>query len=876
MPLATGTRLGPYEVLAPIGAGGMGEVYRARDNKLGRGVAIKVLPESFAHDAERMARFEREAQVLASLNHPHIATIHGLEESNGVRALVMELVEGPTLAERIGGRPIPLDEALPIARQIAEGLEYAHERGIIHRDLKPANVKLTADGKVKILDFGLAKALETPAPHGNPSISPTLTLEGTRAGVILGTAAYMAPEQARGAVVDKRADIWAFGVVFYEMLTGKQPFAGPTVSDTLAAVLKSEPDLTQFSPQVRRLLRLCLEKDPRIRLRDIGDFRILCQEPPPQAEAVAPLRRALVWMGVSGLLLLLALAAVALVHFREVPPAAQVLRLSIPIPENNRASYFALSPDGRHLILSLSSGGKSQLWLRALDSPQLQPLSGTGSARYPFWSADGRSVGFFADGKLKTIPASGGPTQVLCDAGLGGGGTWNRDGVILFSAESGPLQRVEAAGGTCTPVTRIESGSRHLYPVFLPDGKHFLYVLLGEAAKHGVYLGTLDNAGLVNPNGRRLLPDTSTVAFAPPGSGSSYGHILFIRETSIMAQPFDAGRFELAGGAFSVAGQATRSAYAFQVEASQNGVLIYPAGSPIDIQLAWFDRSGKELAKVIPHGDRLLVSLSPDEKIVAYENGVAIWLYELTRSTASRFTFPPLQGEAPVWSPDGGRIAFYSGGDLYRKDTSGGGQEEVLMPKGNVRPSDWSRDGRYLLYTAFDPKTRADLWILPDPLGKSGGGTPVPFLRTDFIESQGQFSPDGRWIAYVSDESGQFEVYVRPFPPGASKRKVSSNGGREPRWRRDGMELFYLEPDRLMYRLMAVPIRLRSGAVFETSAAKPLFAFRTLGIVPQSNAFAYSVAAGGQRFLVKTLVSTDEATLNVVVNWEKAAAVKER
>jgi serine/threonine protein kinase/Tol biopolymer transport system component len=868
MPLAAGTRLGLYEILAPIGAGGMGEVYRAKDTRLGRDVAIKVLPDAFAHDAERMTRFEREAQVLASLNHPHIATIHGLEESNGVRALVMELVEGPTLAERIGGHP--MEDALSIAKQIAEGMEYAHERGIIHRDLKPANVKLTADGNVKILDFGLAKALDVPTPPGNSSISPTLTLEGTRAGVILGTAAYMAPEQARGAIVDKRADIWAFGVVLYEMLTGKQPFAGPTISDTLAAVLKSEPDLSQVPPQARRLVRGCLEKDPKRRLRDIGDFRILCQE--PQAEAAPIPRRALAWMGVSGLLVLV-LAALALVHFREAPPAERAVRLSVPIPENSRVSYFALSPDGRHLVISLLSAGKSKLWLRALDSTQLQPLSGTDNARGTFWSADGRSIGFFADRKLKTIPASGGPTQVLCDTGLIGGGTWNSDGVILFSS-GGPLQRVEATGGACTPVTKTETG-RILYPVFLPDDKHFLYYLGGrDDAKKGVYLGTLDN-----PIGRRVLTDRSGVVFVPPASGIGHGHILFLRETTLMAQPFDARTLQLAGDAFPVAGQASMNSSGVQVaaSASRNGVLVYLANSIRDSQLTWFDRSGKEQGKIGSHGDLSAVSLSPDEKIVAFGRPPGgVWLHELTRDVDTQFTFPPLVSYGAVWSPDGGRIAFgASSGDLYRKDASGGGQEELLLPKGNLKfPSDWSYDGRYLLYTEDDPKTRYDLWILPDPLGKSGGGTPVPFLRTEFSESQGQFSPDGRWVAYVSDQSGQFEVYVRPFPSGAGQVKVSRNGGREPRWRRDGKELFYLEPDGLMHRLMTVPIQAASRPLFAAGASKPLFVFRVPTFLTMYNSFPYSVAAGGQRFLVGTAVSTAEPTLNVILNWEKAAAVK--
>jgi Tol biopolymer transport system component len=561
-----------------------------------------------------------------------------------------------------------------------------------------------------------------------------------------------------------------------------------------------------------------------------------------------------------------------LVHFREAPPAVQVLRLSVAIPPNSLVGWFALSPDGRNLVIGIrGSGGKTQLWLRALDSPQLQPLSGTESARSPFWSADSRSIGFFADGKLKTILASGGPAQVLCDAGMGSGGTWNRDGVILFAIENGPLHRVEATGGACTPVTKVDGGSRHGHPTFLPDGNHFLYVSLGgEEAKRGVYVRALDN-----PSGRRVLTDRSSAIFVPPTSGIGHGHLLFLREATLMAQPFDAGTLYLAGDAFPVAGQVSTTSSPPQVaaSASRNGVLVYLANSISDYQLTWFDRSGKEQAKVGPHGDLRGVSLSPNEKTVAFMDASrGIWLHDLIRSLETRFTFPPLAAYGSVWSPDGGRIAFgsSSSGGLYSKDASGGGQEELLLPQGNPKsPSDWSRDGRYLLYTEIDPKSRADIWILPDPLGKPGG-TPGPFLQTEFIETEGQFSPDGRRIAYVSDETGQLEVYVRPFPAGVGKWKVSSNGGREPRWRKDGKELFYLEPEGLGFRLMAVLIQPGSGPVFEAGAPKPLFAFRNVGVVPQYNIFAYSASGDGQRFLVNPQVNVAEPTLNVIVNWEKA------
>ena len=560
MSLKPQDRLGPYEILAPIGAGGMGEVYRAQDTKLGRDVAIKVLPESFAHDAERMARFEREAQVLASLNHPHIATIYGLERARRP-ALVMELVEGPTLAERIGGRAMPLDEALPIAKQIAEGLEYAHEKGIIHRDLKPANVKLTADGNVKILDFGLAKALEAPVPAGNPSISPTLTLAGTQAGVILGTAAYMAPEQARGATVDKRADIWAFGVVLYEMLTGKQPFAGETVSDTLAAVLKTEPEWEAIPARLRRLVRRCLEKNPKRRLRDIGEARVVIEDvlagsAEEQAVTAAPRPIAYSWLlplspWLSAALLLTTLV-LSWLYFRQAPPAERVVRTTIALPAKAVVDSFALSPDGRYLTLSARVDGARRLWLRPLDALDPQLLPGTEDAGYPFWSPDSRYIGFFAQGKLKKIAVSGGPVRNLCDAVDGRGATWNREGVIVFapSAVSPDLQRVPADGGVPSSVTRAESGVHRRFPIFLPDGHRVLYLANSSKtpSQNGIFLTSLDAK-----ENRRLLPDLSNAFYVPPGAGRHGAQILFVRNGVLMAQPVHPATLQLAGEASPVA-----------------------------------------------------------------------------------------------------------------------------------------------------------------------------------------------------------------------------------------------------------------------------------------------------------------------------------
>jgi hypothetical protein len=551
MPLAPSARLGSYEILSSIGAGGMGEVYRARDTKLGRDVAIKVLPDAFAHDTERMARFEREAQVLASLNHPNIATIHGLEESSGVRALVMELVEGPTLADRIAQQgALPLDEALALAKQIAEGLEYAHEKGIIHRDLKPSNIKVTPDGTVKLLDFGLAKAVEEPVPQGDPSVSPTLTMQSTRAGVILGTAAYMSPEQASGKPVDRRSDIWSFGVVLWEMLSGRKLFAGETVSHTLADVLRGEIDVRKLPAgtpvAIRELVRRCLDRDVKSRLRDIGEARITIQkyrENPSDAglsERVGTRgrpRAVFAWIAAGVFLVVF-----ALVYFRHASEEARTTKFSLMPPE--KAIFFgppAFSPDGRRMTFAATVGQKTQLWVRELDSLAARPLAGTDGAFNPFWSQDSRFIAFFAGRKLKKIDASGGPAQTLCDAEAGRGGSWSRTGVIIFTPGMlDSLYRVPAAGGSATILIAIDRslGEDSIrYPWFLPDGHRFLYTARNsDRDKSAIYVGDLESK-----EKRRILTANSNAVYASPG------FVLFLRERTLMAQPFDAGRLQTTG-----------------------------------------------------------------------------------------------------------------------------------------------------------------------------------------------------------------------------------------------------------------------------------------------------------------------------------------
>jgi eukaryotic-like serine/threonine-protein kinase len=630
--MITGKTISHYSIVERLGAGGMGEVYRARDSKLNREVALKVLPEVFAKDVERMARFHREAQVLASLNHPHIAAIHGLEEASGVRALVMELVEGPTLADRIAQGPIPLDEALPIARQIAEALEYAHEKGVIHRDLKPANVKVTAEGVVKVLDFGLAKALEGGTTTGDLENSPTLTVAATASGVILGTAAYMAPEQGRGKAVDRRADIWSFGVVFYEMLTGRRLYSGETVSDTLASVLKMEPDWNALPAEVphgiRRLLRRCLTKDRRERLQAIGDARIEINDclsaPAGGAEAEAsglkPVatgrrREHLAW-GLAGAFLIAAIVStVSYLHVVRAPATAIIAEI-LP-PEKTQFSFQygrrVLSPDGRTLAFSATDeNGKTMLWVRPLDSTSARLLPGTEVAAAPFWSEDGRALGFFADGKLKTIEASGGPAVVLADAPAGMGGSWNRNGTILFVPVPGKgVYQVAAAGGTPVSVLDLDASKYWVYgtPRFLPDGRHFLYsAAASDPAFSGTYFASLDGK-----ENRLLLRGGGRTTYAS-------GFLLYVREATLVAQSFDPERGQLKGDPHLIAEQVAETFDPF--DTSENGVLVYQGGGSGGARrFRWFDRTGKELGVMGEASDYWDLRLSPDGPKLAFTAG---------------------------------------------------------------------------------------------------------------------------------------------------------------------------------------------------------------------------------------------------------------
>lgn len=872
-----GTRLGPYEILSSIGAGGMGEVYRAADTKLKRHVALKLLPEAFAGDAGRMARFQREAELLAALNHPHIAAIYGVEEFGGGRALVMELAEGETLAERIQRGPLPLPEALDIAGQIAAALEYAHEKGIVHRDLKPANVKVTPEGAVKVLDFGLAKALgDDRGASADAENSPTLTFGATQARVILGTAAYMAPEQARGKAVDKRADIWAFGVLLYEMVTGKRLFRGEDMSEILAAVIKEEPRWETVPARLRPLLQRCLEKDPRKRLRDIGDAMPLADAAPAEsapAESARPPR--MPWAAAAACFLIAAATLpFAVSHLREKPPMAAEVRFEVPPPpKGNFDVYLALSPDGRRLAhTATGADGVLRIWVRDLDKVESRPIEGTENAQSLFWSPDSRFLAFGAGNQLKKVDVTGGPPITLCDSATPvGSGAWSRNGTIVFGGRgAGPMQKVAETGGVPSPITmldRTHADSFHSFPFFLPDGSHFVYFRAASSPQYeGVYIGSLkESAAGQNPK-PLLASQFDAIYAASPGGG--IGNLLFLRDGTLMAQPFDPARLALAGEPVPVAEQVGSANQYGNYSASLSGTLAFRRGGAAGgSELVWMDRAGKRLETVGKPGPMNFEALSPDGRTVAYvlspATGTAsdVWLYDFARGTSTRFTFRPGTVMTPIWSPDSSRIAYGAqvpgGYDIYEKPASGAAKEQLVLRVGrNLRLSDWSRDGKTVVYS---PAARgADLYLLP----MEGDHKPSPYLQTQFEEFSGQFSPDGRWMSYTSNESGQLQVYVQPVPPTGAKWQISTASGNRARWRRDGKELFYIAPDQ---NLMAVPIK--AGAAFEAGIPQALF--RTPIAQNQPNQFLYTPSPDGQKFLMRAPAGAEAPSpITVVLNWQ--------
>jgi eukaryotic-like serine/threonine-protein kinase len=870
---------GPYRIGRLIGVGGMGEVYAATDTRLDREVAIKVLGEHIAADPESRARFEREARLISGLNHPHVATLHDIGEHDGTIYLVMELVEGPTLAHRIAEGPVPFAEAIEIATQIANGLEAAHEQGIVHRDLKPSNVKLRADGTVKVLDFGIAKALNTHsvAREGQPT---TAAGAMTKPGVVVGTAAYMSPEQARGKSVDKRTDVWAFGCVLYEMLTGQQAFGGEDDTSTLAKVLERDADMrvlpAELPTSARRAIELCLEKDPRKRLRDIGDMRLALQgkffaeQPAETARAGGWRRFALPALGV--LVVGAAATGLAVRNFQEsglVSAAGPELRFEIATAAFTDATSLALSPDGTTIVFEADSDGQSRLWLHSLQSLSARPLIGTESGSFPFWSPNGRSLAFFADGKLKRIDLDTDTVRTLADAAIGRGGAWNEDDTIIFApGTNDPLLRVNAMGGVSAVATQLQSTQAgHRFPQFLPDGKHFLYYATGSPESRGVFLGDVDG-----PTSQRLFDaDTGAVL-------TSSGYLFFARQGAVQAYRFDPNERALLGSASAVSERVAidGAIYRIALTASMTGAIAYRAESlGASQRFSWFDRSGSIVESIgEPMNGALSPAKSPDGQRIGFSRTVNgnqdIWMLDVASGSVTRFTFDAGLDFSPLWSPDGSRVVFSSSRsgvfDLYVKSATGAGTEELLLATpDNKFPVDWSSDGRSLLFVSNNPEKGYDLWGLSvdDPQAR-----PVPVVSTPFDERDGQFSPDGKWIAYQSNESGRLEVYAQPFPGTGGRWQISTGGGAQVRWRGDGNELFYLSLDG---RLLAVPLRYGAGPAIEAGAPTTLFTPRLGRGVQTSNRQQYIVSADGQRFLMNaTIEDATRTPVTMVLNWRDA------
>ncbi len=876
-----GKTLSHYKVLEKIGQGGMGEVYRAEDTNLSREVAIKVLPEQFTKDPQRLARFEREAKLLASLNHPNIAAIYGFEEAEGVRFLAMELVPGETLAEKVAKGPLPVEEALEICRQIAEGVEAAHEKGVIHRDLKPANVKVTPEGKVKILDFGLAKAFEEETPVTDISQSPTLTEEMTRAGVILGTAAYMSPEQAKGEAVDKRADIFAFGCVLYELLTGKRTFDGKTITETLGAIIHKEPDwaaLPATTPwRIQELLRRCLTKDAHDRLRDIANVRVEIKlalyEPAGElptgvTSAVQPARQR--WALGVALVLGAVVAGLAVWLFIQPSSSEQslsrfVIRPSPPVVlESTVFNEVAISPDGRQLVYRGVGEGGSQLYLRSLDDFVDRPIPGTADPRGTvFFSPDGKSIGFFAEGKLKKTSLAGGSPITLCDVPSGRqSGDWFEDTIVFTAAlESGQgLYRVSANGGEAEMLATVnfdEGEQQYTLPYFLPDGKNLLFTSGIRGYQTALLSLETGERKVVLENARQArYLSTGHLVYEQSGTGN------------LMAVPFDLAALEVTGDSVPVVQGVSQTALgSVDYAISDNGTLVYVPRSPqaTERTLVWVDREGAVEPLGAPPGDYSDPRLSPDGRRLAVRidgENLDIWVYDMGRQTLSRLTFDPGVDETPVWTPDGKWVTFAGVRDgvshLLRKVADGSEEEERLVTlQEHAHANSWSPDGQVLVF-GMGPTTTASggIWLLPLEEDRK----PTLFLKTPFNVSAARLSPDGHWIAYASDESGRLEIYVQPFPGLGGKWQISTDGGGHAVWARNGRELFYRNGDNRMV------VEVTTQPNFAPGSPKALFEGQFLTIGDGNT--SYDVAPDGQRFvMIKQSAEQQQGQINVVQNW---------
>jgi len=917
--MMNGRRLAHYEVIERIGAGGMGEVYRARDARLGREVALKLLPPIFSEDEERLGRFKREAKLLASLNHANIATLHGLEEADGQPFLVMELVEGDDLAQRLARGAIPIKESLKIIRDVADALQTAHAQGIVHRDLKPANIKVTPEGRVKVLDFGLAKAYESDPSKRDLTQSPTIaTGLGTMGGVILGTAAYMSPEQARGKTVDKLTDVWALGCVLYEMLTGQTAFPGETVSDTIAKILEREPDWPAIPadtpPGVQRLLHRCLEKDKTLRLQDVGEIRIEAQASlsgtsqvwtAAAAESSAsPARRSRRGAALAWTVAALSIVAAGVMGALALRPAGEpprIVRSTIPQPEGARfvsvgdyAGPVVISPDGRRIAFVANDKNlQPVLWVRDLDAVDARALPGTEGATFPFWSPDGQTVGYFNEGRLMRVEVSGGLPITVCDAPNGRGGSWGAKDIIVFAPgyQTG-IYSVPATGGTPAAITTIDSTmhSTHRWPYFMPDGEHFIYLAVhhdvSKSEYYGLYFSSLD--GSIN---KRVLSTGTSAVYAS-------GHLLYVRENTLMAVPFDPAKGEMTGAPVTMIDKVQNDPTTWRsaLSVSDDGILAYHQGTgnqDLGTRLTIIDRSGKELSSVDDAGAYYLLSVSPDGKTVAYSGalegqpltgggGLTIFLYDLERGVKTRLSFQQGSSLAPQWSPDGKRVAY---GTTYARSrginnsiviaqADGGGEELALEtpPTDNVWVSDWTRDGRYIIYSVGDfVGARAEVWALPT----TGNRKPFPLIASDRPDDgdMGVVSPDGRWIAYVASQASGNAIYVSPFTPPTSaggdpndhrtfaKWQVSNEGdsGTSPLWSDTGEELFFIKADGTI-RSVEVDGRgdtFRAGRVHLLCRTDP-WNFGHVG---------YDVMPGSQSFIVNVFSNNATPPIVLVQNW---------
>jgi serine/threonine protein kinase len=894
MSLSAGTLLGPYEILSPLGAGGMGEVYRARDTRLDRTVAIKILPLQLSNDPVRKQRFEREAKTISSLNHPNICTLHDVGHQDGIDYLVMECVEGETLATRLEKGPMPLDQVLKFGAQIADGLDKAHRSGVVHRDLKPGNIMLTPTG-AKLLDFGLAKPAVPLTVGATLTTVATQTTPVTQEGTIVGTFQYMSPEQIEGKELEGRSDIFSLGAVLYEMLTGKRAFEGKSQLSVASAILEKEPPPISSAkpmtpPALDHAIRRCLAKDPEERWQTARDVAIelkwIADSGPPAGATGSLVDRSSSRERILAIALMLAAGALitlGVLYLKHPATETRVTRTYVKAEEGSGFIFsgdqkgFAISPDGLNLAYIASTpspDSKSALWIRPMDSLHARLLPGTEAAGFPFWSPDGRYIGFFAGGKLKKIDVQGGPPAIICDAPDGRGGSWNQDGDIVFTPTvNSPIYRVSASGGPISQLTRqdpAKNETTHRWPSFLPDGRHYIFLAgstftPSESATNSIMLGSLDSK------------ETKLLFHTHYQAEYASGHMLFLRQSSLMAQPFDPKRFELSGEAVPLAEQLLQDSSIARAwfSPSANGLLLYAEGAAKNRQLVWFDRSGKQIGAVPGDDAYAGITLSRDEKKLAYYldgTGFDVWSFDVSRGVKIPLTFGASSGQGnlyPVWSPDGKYVAYTSYRDgkysLYQKSADGSGGETLLLEGiDHFRvPTSWSTDGKFLVYhEGVSGGTYANgvpggwsIWVLP----LFGDHKAYPFIQSTFSAREATFSPDGKWLAYCSNESGEYRVYVVPFPGPGGKWQVSLGDGRGPLWSRDGKEIFYLSADN---KLMAVKVET-SGRSFAAEGAHVLFDSHSYGVFGR-----YAASADGQRFVVvyegKNRTSS---TLTSVVNW---------